>query len=114
MPISPCSLVGPDATIVNLSVENGGSANNYGSACTPLTSRTTFDDSAANYIAHGSAPFVGSFRPEQPLSAFNGKSGAAANGTWKLRIVDSVRRRYRNAAVLVAQHQRRQSRRPPA
>jgi subtilisin-like proprotein convertase family protein len=82
------SLVGPDATIIPLSVENGGSANNYGTACSPLTSRTTFDDSAANYITHGSAPFTGRFRPEKPLTAFNGKSGAAANGTWKLRFVD--------------------------
>ena len=42
------SLVGPDGTTITLSIENGGSANNYGSACSPLTSRTTFDDSAAN------------------------------------------------------------------
>ena len=33
------SLVGPDGTTVTLSIENGGSANNYGSACTPLTSQ---------------------------------------------------------------------------
>ena len=84
------SLIGPDSTIIPLSVENGGSANNYGSACSPATSRTTFDDSAATYIADGTAPFVGSFRPEQPLSIFNGKRGAAANGTWKLRITDSL------------------------
>jgi len=35
-------------------------------------------------------PFMGSFRPEASLSAFNGKSGTAANGAWKLRIVDAV------------------------
>jgi subtilisin-like proprotein convertase family protein len=81
-------LVGPDGTIVPLSVENGGNANNYGSACSPLSSRTTFDDSATNYITHGSAPFTGSFRPEKPLAALNGKSGAAVNGVWKLRITD--------------------------
>jgi subtilisin-like proprotein convertase family protein len=83
------SLVSPDGTVIDLSTENGGSANNYGSACSPPTSRTTFDDSVANLITSGSAPFVGSFRPEQPLSTFNGKSGTAANGTWKLRIKDS-------------------------
>jgi subtilisin-like proprotein convertase family protein len=83
------SLIGPDGTIIPLSIENGGSANDYGTACSPATSRTTFDDGAANYITHGSAPFVGTFRPEKPLSLFNGKSGAAANGTWKLRITDS-------------------------
>ncbi|MEP6917266.1 MAG: S8 family serine peptidase, partial [Acidobacteriota bacterium] len=81
-------LVGPDGTTVNLSVENGGSANNYGSACSPLSSRTSFDDAAATYITHGSAPFVGSYRPEQPLSTFNGKSAGQANGLWKLRISD--------------------------
>jgi subtilisin-like proprotein convertase family protein len=83
------SLIAPDGTAIDLSIENGGSANNYGSACAPLSSRTTFDDSAPNLIAHGSAPFVGSFRPEQPLARFNGKSGTSANGTWKLRIKDS-------------------------
>jgi subtilisin-like proprotein convertase family protein len=83
------TLIGPDGTTADLSVENGGSANNYGSACSPLSSRTTFDDSAPTYIAHGSAPFVGSFRPEQPLSTFYGKYLGTANGAWKLRIKDS-------------------------
>ena len=83
------SLIAPDGTIIKLSTENGGSANNYGSACSPLTSRTTFDDAAPNYITHGSAPFTGSWRPEQPLALFNGKTAAAANGTWTLRIVDA-------------------------
>ena len=55
----------------------------------PLSSRTTFDDSSPTYITHASAPFLGTFRPEQPLSMFNGKSGASVNGTWKLRIQDS-------------------------
>jgi subtilisin-like proprotein convertase family protein len=82
-------LVGPDGTVIDLTAENGGSADNYGTACSPLTSRTTFDDSVPNLITSGGAPFVGSFRPEQPLSTFNGKSGAAANGTWRLRITDS-------------------------
>jgi subtilisin-like proprotein convertase family protein len=83
------SLVGPDSTTIRLSEANGGGGHNYGSACSPLTSRTTFDDSVAPLIASGFAPFVGSFRPEEPLAAFNGKSGAAVNGTWKLRITDS-------------------------
>ena len=47
------TLVAPDLTTINLSVENGGSANNYGTACTPLTSRTTFDDSAPPLITAG-------------------------------------------------------------
>ena len=80
-------LIAPDNTTVILSAHRGSSGDNYGSACTPDTSRTTFDDSVANSIAIGTAPFVGSFRPEQPLAAFNGKS---ANGTWKLRIEDDA------------------------
>ena len=81
------SLIGPDNTAVNLTTANGSSGDNYGSACA-AASRTRFSDSATNFIVGSSAPFVGEFRPEQALSAFNGKSGAAANGTWRLRIQD--------------------------
>ena len=81
------SLVGPDNTVVNLSTANGGSSDNYGSGCA-AAARTRFSDSATNFIVGTSAPFVGEFRPEQALSAFNAKSGVAANGTWRLRIQD--------------------------
>ena len=81
------SLIGPDNTTVDLTSSNGFGAN-YGSACTPLTNRTTFDDAAATSITAGTPPFVGSFRPEQSLVAFDGKTGTAVNGTWRLRIVD--------------------------
>ena len=81
-------LIGPDATRIDLSIKNGSSGDNYGGACTPLGARSTFDDSATTLVTSGAAPFVGRFRPEQPLSTFNGKSGTAANGTWKLRITD--------------------------
>jgi uncharacterized repeat protein (TIGR01451 family) len=83
-------LVGPDGTTVELSSDNGGSADNYGSACSPQNSRTTFDDAAATAITAGTAPFVGTFRPEQSLAAFVGKSGSAVNGTWTLRISDDL------------------------
>jgi len=46
---------------------------------------TVFDDSAASLITAGVAPFAGTFRPEQPLSALNGKP---TKGTWKLRVSD--------------------------
>ena len=29
-------------------------------------------------------------RPDQPLAAFNGKTGAAANGNWRLFVVDNA------------------------
>jgi Ca2+-binding RTX toxin-like protein len=83
-------LKGPDGTAVELTTDNGEAGDNYGTACSPDSSRTMFDDDAFSSITSGSAPFVGTFRPEQPLSAFNGKSGTAANGTWKLRITDDA------------------------
>jgi len=82
------SLIGPDNTTVILSNQRGGSGDNFGTACSPDGSRITFDDAAATAIGSGSAPFVGSFRPDQALSVFVGKSGAALNGTWKLRFDD--------------------------
>jgi hypothetical protein len=48
---------------------------------------TVFDDEAANSIAVGSAPFNGSFRPEQPLSAADGILGT---GNWRFQAVDSA------------------------
>jgi len=82
-------LIGPDGTTVELTTGNGGGGDNYGTACSPQSSRTTFDDAAATSITAGVAPFAGTFRPEGTLSAFNGKSGAAVNGTWTLRITDA-------------------------
>ena len=79
------SLIGPDGTTVMLSAANGGSGQNYGSA-TNDASRTTFDDAAASSITSGTAPFVGTFRPQSPLSAFNGST--SVNGNWRLHMAD--------------------------
>jgi subtilisin-like proprotein convertase family protein len=79
------SLIGPDGTTVELTSQNGGSGANYGTSCAGLT---LFDDAASLSITAGSPPFSGAFRPEQPLAAFIGKLPAAANGEWKLRILD--------------------------
>jgi hypothetical protein len=68
-----------------LSAANGGSGQNYGSA-TNDASRTTFDDAAATAITSGTAPFVGTFRPQSPLSAFNGST--SVNGNWRLHLAD--------------------------
>ena len=83
------SLIGPDGTIVELSSDNGGAASDYGTDCTSAV-RTTFSDLATVAITAGSAPFVGTFRPEQTLRAFNEKFGADANGIWTLRVVDDT------------------------
>ena len=81
-------LIGPDGTRVLLSSHNGFFYPNYGQNCTPPASRTTFDDDAATPITAGRAPFVGTFRPQQPLAAFVGKSGLGANGNWRLHMQD--------------------------
>ena len=78
-------LIGPDGTTAILSKTNGGTGQNYGFDC---FTNTVFDDAAGNLIDFGSAPFLGSFRPDQPLAVFTGKSGAALNGLWKLNVVD--------------------------
>ncbi len=80
------SLVAPDGTtIIPLASGRGGSGDNFGSACTSNSTQTTFDDAAANSISQGAAPFIGSFRPESPLSALRGQN---PNGIWTLRIAD--------------------------
>ncbi|HEX9942512.1 MAG TPA: proprotein convertase P-domain-containing protein, partial [Thermoanaerobaculia bacterium] len=81
-------LVGPDGTTVDLSSGNGGGGDNFGAGANDCSGQpTVFDDLAAASITSGTAPFAGTFQPEQPLSAFNGKPSA---GTWKLRITDTA------------------------
>lgn len=72
-------LMAPDGTETLLFNNRGTSGDN-------LTS-TVFDDEAATAIAAASAPFTGSFRPDQALNRFDGKSAA---GNWTLRIVDTT------------------------
>ncbi|HET7503676.1 MAG TPA: proprotein convertase P-domain-containing protein [Kofleriaceae bacterium] len=82
------TLIGPDGTTVDLSSNNGGSGDNYGDGATDCTGRpTVFDDQAPNPIAVAAAPFAASFRPEQPLSRFTGRT---ARGTWRLQVSDSA------------------------
>lgn len=80
-------LTSPNGTSVILSQNNGGLNANYGSGC-GLGSATTFDDSAPESINDAAPPYVGSFQPAQPLSAFNLLSGTNLNGNWTLNIVD--------------------------
>jgi subtilisin-like proprotein convertase family protein len=82
------SLVHPDGTVLPLSTNRGGSGQNYGTGGNDCSgTHTVFDDAAAAPISAGVAPFAGTFRPESPLSAFNGK---ASNGTWILRVADTA------------------------
>jgi len=75
-------LIAPDATTIALTRANGSSADNYGTNC---ANPTVFDDAAGTSITAGTAPFVGTFRPEQPLSTFRGLN---PNGVWTLRVSD--------------------------
>lgn len=69
------TLVGPDGTRVALCADVGGTGRSF--------SKTTFDDQGVKEIASGSAPFHGTFVPQESLAAFNGTLG---NGTWSLEV----------------------------
>ena len=82
-------LVSPDGVTNVLAANVGGSGDNFGSSCAD-GSRTVFDDGASIGISQGSPAFVGSYRPAQPLSIFNGRTGTNVNGTWHLFVVDQA------------------------
>lgn len=76
------SPAGTSVTIVNRAGGAGNGGNNF---C-----QTLLDDDAANALSIGavstsSAPYSGTFRPSNPLSAFDGEN---PNGTWTLQAID--------------------------
>ena len=71
------SLYSPSGTKVELINQAGGSGSNLAA--------TEFDDEAPDSILVGSAPFLGSWQPMQPLSAFDGEG---TQGIWTLEIKD--------------------------
>jgi subtilisin-like proprotein convertase family protein len=71
------TLVSPAGTRVLLVGGRGGSGDDF--------TGTVLDDSAANPISSGAAPFTGTFRPEEPLATLFGEN---ANGTWMLEMRD--------------------------
>lgn len=71
-------LVAPDGTVIDLSMNNGGSGNNYTNTC--------FTGSAVNSITSGSAPFTGNFRAQGILGNVN--NSQTGNGTWNLKVQD--------------------------
>lgn len=74
------SLVSPGSAVtVQLANSVDGSGDNF--------TDTIFDDAAGTSISAGTPPFTGSFRPEQPLSGFNGLN---INGTWTLQVADTA------------------------
>jgi len=68
----------PDGTTVPLTIQNGGTGNNYTNTC--------FTATAATSVKFGTAPFSGSFIPEGYLGAVN--NGQNADAAWNLCIAD--------------------------
>jgi subtilisin-like proprotein convertase family protein/subtilisin family serine protease len=74
-------LTGPDGTTVTLADHPGGPDNDGDDFV-----NTVFDDEAQSNISSGTAPYAGSFRPQNDeLSRFDGKN---KQGTWTLRVRD--------------------------
>ena len=83
------SLISPGGgTTVDLSSNNGGSGDNYGTATNDCSGggATRFNDAAASLITAGAAPFAGTYSPEGSLADFNGLNQA---GQWTLRVNDT-------------------------
>ena len=83
-------LISPTGTQVTLFSGVGGNGSNF--------INTAFDGSASNSITTGAAPFTGSYRPAQSLSAFNGQTVDMQNplastlwvpGVWTLKLINS-------------------------
>jgi subtilisin-like proprotein convertase family protein len=72
-------LESPEGTLVNLAFWAGGDGNNF--------NNTRFDDDASTAIADGSAPFDGSYIPEEALSNIDGED---PNGNWFLIVLDDT------------------------
>jgi subtilisin family serine protease len=74
------ALRSPTGIWVPLVWQRGGSGQNF--------LFTTFDDAAAQPVTSGSPPFLGTYRPEVPLSSLAGQN---ARGYWFLAVIDMVR-----------------------
>ena len=73
------TLTNPSGTTITLFSKVGANGHNF--------TDTTFDDQAAGPIGGGSAPYSGSYQPQQPLSTFSTQD---ANGLWTLKVSDGA------------------------
>jgi hypothetical protein len=71
-------LIAPDGTQVLLTYANGGSGDNY--------TNTVFNDEAAYSITEATAPFSGTYRPNEILGYVN--NGQSSAGTWQIVVHD--------------------------
>ncbi len=79
-------LVSPSGETIQLANHVGQSGDNFGSGAESCSGELTiFSDTAETSILHGTAPFVGSYKPQQLLSAFSGQNPA---GQWQIKIND--------------------------
>jgi gliding motility-associated-like protein len=72
------SLKAPNGSVIDLSSGNGGTGSNY--------TKTCFSATGGPPITSGTAPFTGTYSPEQSLS---GLSASAINGVWGLIVKDN-------------------------
>ena len=82
------TLVAPDGTAVVLANHPGGDGSaDFGSGSRDCNGTSTVFDDAAGFqpIADGTAPFAGSYRPEESFDPLIGKP---VQGVWKLRVED--------------------------
>jgi hypothetical protein len=79
-------LIPPAGPTIPLAIALPGTQ--LGTNCT--NGRVTFDDDALQPIEAGASPYVGTFRPDAPLSLADGDSGSTLNGVWMLEIIDFV------------------------
>jgi subtilisin-like proprotein convertase family protein len=78
-------LISPQGKFVELSTDNGGSGNNYGTGPNVCARGTVFDDEARRSIRAGAPPFAGIYRPQTPLRALDGDP---IRGVWRLMVFD--------------------------
>ncbi|MDE5080264.1 MAG: proprotein convertase P-domain-containing protein, partial [Trichodesmium sp. St18_bin1] len=72
------SLESPQGKVVQLFADVGGGGENF--------QDTVLDDHASRSIKDGSAPFNGTYNPQESLAEFNGEN---PNGTWTLTVKDT-------------------------
>ena len=75
--------------VIKLSTDNGGLDNDYGTGADDCSGTpVVFDSQAPGSIVDGTAPFNGSFRPEESLAGLNGITGKVAKQRWTLIALD--------------------------
>jgi subtilisin-like proprotein convertase family protein len=78
-------LTSPAGTTVTIINRAGGGGNNGKNFCQTLLDDTAAGAASINSVAPTAAPYAGTFKPSNPLSAFDGEN---PNGTWTLTVID--------------------------